>query len=330
MSSRIALGVLVVASVGSVVGLGFSLQKGADIAESLQTGETHSAPNMERAPSRLPTSPRALYVYPTQPVPPPPSARGSLAISAEQADADIVGGTEKHANTRANKPHGVGSVLLGDDFEGRRISARWKRTSGERVRCGLLTDHKSGNRVLRLRSSDDPEGWFVKASTGDASWADYEVRFRFYIVRGMNAYFEFRSNRVTGKGRGSAFIRDGIQVQTDKTHLTAASQTDGLLGAIVFDAPGDDPTLRGDRAAPAEVALHLSSGVWYRVVARMKDDRFNLFVQEQRDSQEETSSSIPRIASPVISARTRLRSGGIVMGVYRGEMWVDDLKVCRL
>jgi hypothetical protein len=184
-----------------------------------------------------------------------------------------------------------------------------------------MTEPGSDNRVLRMKTRDRPGSHCVKVSTGSDQWKDYEVRFRFRLVQGVNAYFEFRA--LPG--------RDAIIVQTNGDGVIAGSSADGLLGSVSVrnrplpESAEEKDAGRAVTGAPSGPSLDPET--WYWVVARLRQGRFDFRLIPDGDKREQSDLSDDAL---LISARTRLRRGGIAVGVCRGEMWVDDLKVRHL
>ncbi|MBI3920956.1 MAG: hypothetical protein HY318_06000 [Armatimonadetes bacterium] len=278
-------------------------------------------PRTERS---LPLNGRALYPYSPQTLP-----AGALPSEVPQRPP--------HTTLRDGLHHGTPDkdveVLLVDDFEGRRIGKVWQRTRAERTKCGLITDPETGNRCLRLKTADLAGSRAVTASAGDTRWGDYQVRLRFRLKQGSNAFFRFRCGTAAGRlqlrpGR-SPQTPDSLLVKLDASEVTVASASDGVLGSW-----------KGGGVGAGEERFASTS--WYHLDVKLRGRRLYFAIQQQSRGDEEDADSkrgtppapvspeAPKIPAIRLSGLTRLRSGGLSLGIYRGELWIDDVWVREL
>jgi len=293
---------LIILAVISLIGAGVSVRK---------TPQTPTA-TFPPAPSPAPViHPRATFTYRPLPImltqlKRPPGSEGE-DLSARRNDEK---GSRKNKNGSQQPDM---SLLFADDFESGRLRKCWQRTQDAKSRCQVTTDKETGNHILRLRTAPPPHLQHVSVAVGSSLWTDYTVSFRFRLIKGENAWFEFRSMRPE-EPAGNATPPDAIRVKMEEGILCAASRADGVLERGI-----SIPLLTPCQAGPTDPPCP-----WFRVEAVLHANRFEMrLLGENRNSSGTDDTNL--LAE--ISKTTKVRRGGIVIGVYRGEMWVDDVLV---
>ena len=274
-----------------------------------------------RTPAIAPTQsagPRAIFSYPTQPAILPPNEKSPRTASREKE----AGGRNKwrRSSSRDDKTTASGNMaLFEDDFESGRIGKAWHRQHDERSKCQVTANKRAGNHFLLLKTAKTPYAQFVAASTGSPAWRDYEVTFRFRMVKGDNVCFEFRSSRARGFA-ALTIVRDAIRVQTEDGALAIASEADGVLGQGI-----PVPFLSAIAKEDEE-----SAGRWYSTRVALRGNQFDLELAGSDGDSRPGGGGQREQPLLHVSRTTKVSRGGIAFGVYRGEMWVDDIRVHRL